>query len=88
MEIIGYELHIKTHYTIGSIFTAMKSKGLDPDIILGEHNMMKLTLNHSSHGVKEFVVKYYCYQDGQYVYEMKAFTEQDMEFLKESFRNV
>lgn len=85
MEIIGYELHVKTHHSLGSIINALKSKGMEPDLKLSDESV-KLELKHPGGSIHEFNVKLYKEYDGYKVYELKAHTEPEMNFLKETLK--
>ena len=87
MEIIGYELHVKTHHSLGSIVNALKTKGMEPDIKLSDESV-KLELRHPNGSTHEFAAKLYKEYDGYKVYEFKAYTEPEMNFLKETLKSI
>ncbi|MGL6023787.1 MAG: hypothetical protein ACRC0F_04150 [Cetobacterium sp.] len=87
MKIIGYELHIETHHTLGDIFQALKSKGLDVDLKLCEDNV-KLHLKHQNDTIYEFEIKLYKEYNGTRVYELKAMSEPEMIYIRDVIKNL
>ncbi|MGL5714597.1 MAG: hypothetical protein ACRCX2_16370 [Paraclostridium sp.] len=86
MKIIAYELHVETYHSLGAIFTALKNKGLDVDLKLFEHHT-RLCVK-SSNATYEFEIKLYEEYDGYKVYEIKAFGEVELNYLKEMLKTV
>ncbi|MGL5426636.1 MAG: hypothetical protein ACRDAS_01870 [Cetobacterium sp.] len=87
MKIIGYELHIETYHTLGSIFQALKTKGLDADLKLCDENV-RLSLKHQNGTVYEFEVKIYKEYDGYKVYEIKAESEAEMIYIRDVLKTL
>lgn len=87
MKIVGYELHVETHHSLGAIFTALKSKGLDVDLKLCEHST-KLVLKHQNGTIYEFEIKLYEEYDGIKVYEIKAYDEVEMQYLRDIVKSL
>lgn len=81
VEIVGYELHIKTHHSLGEMLTALKNKGLDVDLEKEHHcDILKIRHSGSNH---DFEVKLYERGSGYKIYEVKARTEKEMRMIEE-----
>ncbi|MGL5050922.1 MAG: hypothetical protein ACRC6E_09910 [Fusobacteriaceae bacterium] len=87
MKIVGYELHVETYHSLGAIFTSLKSKGLDVDLKLCEHNI-RLTIKAQNGTIYEFEIKLYEEYDGMKVYEIKAYGELEMNYIRDVLKTL
>lgn len=87
MEFTGYELHVKTAHSVGDIFSALKSKGFNPDLKMYKDSVM-LSVKHPGGRTLEYCVKLNHEHDGYKTYEFKAPGESEMNFLRDTLKSI
>ena len=81
VEILGYEIHVKLKSDILTFLENLKAKGLDPEIEL-EKEGLTFNVKHPQGTRHNYRMKFY----KDKIYEIMAYSEGEMNFLKETLK--
>lgn len=89
MEITAYELHVKCRSSLSEILSALKNKGYEPEMELCEDNKgVVLKIKHPSGSKHTFKIKLYKTTSEYKVFEIKAYSKQEMNFMEEVLKSL
>lgn len=88
MEIVAYEMHIKSSSSLSDIILALKNKGYEPELDLCQDEGVALKIKHPSGSKHVFKIKLYRLMADHKIFEIKSETKQEMLFMEEVLKSL